>query len=346
MKNTLVIRADASSQIGAGHIMRCLALAQAWQDAGGRCVFVVAMDAGPIFERLAQEHLEVVRIKADPGSSEDATITAELAVKAHSQWLILDGYHFTPEYQKLIKNAKLKLLVIDDNCEQKHYYADYILNQNIHASESMYPREKREPYTKLLLGTKYCLLRREFLKYKDFQRQIPSKARKVLVTMGGGDADNVTQKVIQALQGVDISDLEVKVVVGPANQNIEKLQKELTFSPFTFYLLPNVSDMPDLMAWADMAISAGGSTCWELAFMELPSILMTLSQDQKAIVDGLIQYGFTLKTEEPIEENITATLKAVMADREKRKVMSGQGRKLVDGNGAHRVVKIIMEAIK
>ena len=90
MKGALIIRADANSQIGAGHIMRCLALAQAWQDDGGRCVFVVATDAGSVFERLEQEHMELVKIKTVPGSTEDAAMTTQIAARANGRWVILD----------------------------------------------------------------------------------------------------------------------------------------------------------------------------------------------------------------------------------------------------------------
>ena len=128
----------------------------------------------------------------------------------------------------------------------------------------------REAHTRLLLGTRYVLLRREFWPWRGWRREIPAVARKVLVTLGGGDPDNVTLKVIRALAQVEIEGLEAVVVVGPANPHLEELQAAVKDTPHPIRLESNVTNMPELMAWADVAITAGGSTCWETAFMGLP----------------------------------------------------------------------------
>ena len=105
----------------------------------------------------------------------------------------------------------------------------------------------------------------------------------------------------------------------------------------------NPPNIPDLMNWADIAISAGGSTCWELAFLELPSLLMILSRDQEGIVNGLSRNGFALKINDYAEQGINKVLRALIVDHEKRMMMSIQGRKLVDGGGSYRIIKA-MEA--
>jgi spore coat polysaccharide biosynthesis predicted glycosyltransferase SpsG len=107
-----------------------------------------------------------------------------------------------------------------------------------------------------LLGTKYALLRREFWQWQDWERAINPIARKLLVTFGGSDPDNVTLKVIQALEWLNRDDLEVIVVIGGSNPHYEILQKEATDSSLAISLQQNVSNMPELMAWADLAILA------------------------------------------------------------------------------------------
>ncbi len=219
------------------------------------------------------------------GQSEDAQQVIEIAQAQDTGYVTIDGYHFGAEYQKWLKAAGLRLLVLDDNGHADHYYADVVLNQNIHASDALYPN--REPYTQLLLGTRYALLRREFWRWRDWQREIPDVARKVLVTMGGSDPDNVTLKILHALEQVELNGLEVTVVVGGNNPHYDALQAAAQRSQHAVRLEHNVTDMPALMAWADVAVSAGGSTCWELAFLGLPSVVVVLADNQRAIVHGL-----------------------------------------------------------
>lgn len=275
----LLIRADASSQIGTGHVMRCLALAQAWQDRGGQCIFVMATIAPAIEKRLQSENIEVIKIETDLGSAEDAEKTITLAQQVGASWVVVDGYHFSGLYQKRLKDADLKILFIDDYGHAEHYWADIVLNQNVYAHEELY--QHREAYTQLLLGTNYVLLRREFLEWQQWSREIPEIAQKILVTLGGADPENVTLKVIEALKKLDNQDLEVIVVVGGSNPHYAILEEATKNTKFPMNLRQNVTNMPELMAWADIAITAGGSTCWELAFMGLPSLVIILAENQR-----------------------------------------------------------------
>ena len=258
---SLAIRADSTSQMGVGHVMRCLALAQTWQECGGQVVFLSHCESMLLRHRIKSEGCHLVPVEKPHPHPDDLENTIDILASIcnpHSpvsNWLILDGYHFDSGYQRRIRETGYRLLVIDDMADLSHYYADIIVNQNIYASDLYY---QCNPNTTLLLGSHYVLLRREFLKYSNFKRQIPVRAKNVLVTLGGADPDNISLKVIEAVKLLDDADLEIIVVVGPSNPHVKSLQNVMLHASFCMRLLQNVPNMPSLMAWADVAVSAGG----------------------------------------------------------------------------------------
>ena len=337
----LLVRADANARMGTGHLMRCLALAQAWKARGGQATFITACESEGLRQRLADEDFQVITLQRSYPDPANWEITSQ-ALAAHSEaWVVLDGYHFDPAYQRQIKEAGHRLLVIDDMAHLDHYFADVVLNQNINAERLHY---SCEPNTRLLLDTRYVLLRSEFLAWRGWQREIPEVAHKVLVTLGGGDPDNQTLKVIRALQQVDVDKLEAVVVVGASNPHFQELQSIAHNSQFAIRLAQDVTNMSELMVWADVAVSAGGSTSWELAFMGLPSVVLVLAENQQGIAAGLGEAGVVLNlgwyTEASIAQ-VANTLTGLLEDRGLRRQMSQRGRELVDGKGSERVVKFL-----
>ena len=349
MNKNLIVRADSSVDIGTGHIMRCIALAQAWQDQGGDVTFLSYCDSKVLRQHIIDEGFDFVPIKnphPNPCDLRQILTTLKQLKTQNSKlktWLVVDGYHFTPDYQKAIRENGYKLLVIDDIAHLDHYHADILLNQNIHASSLRYSCDSD---TVKLLGSKYVLLRREFLKYKDWKRKIPGKAKKILVTMGGGDPDNVTVKVIRALNSLNDPDLEVKIVAGPANPNIDALNNALLSAQCSMHIVHNVKGMPELMAWADIAVSAGGSTCWEMCLMGLPMILIVTADNQEGSVDGLYKAGAANSLgwfSEVSVLNISRSLNCIFHDHRMREIMSLQENRLIDGNGASRVINVMKD---
>jgi spore coat polysaccharide biosynthesis predicted glycosyltransferase SpsG len=166
----------------------------------------------------------------------------------------------------------------------------------------------------------------------------------VLVTLGGGDPDNQTLKVVQALQRVDVDELEAVVVVGASNPHFRELQSAVRNSRFAIRLVRNVSNMPELMAWADVAVLAGGSTCWEMAFMGLPTVVLVLAENQQGIAAGLDEAGVVLNLGSYTEVSIAQvanTLVGLLEDQGLRRQMSQRGKELVDGLGSERAVKFL-----
>ncbi|MFA4848763.1 MAG: UDP-2,4-diacetamido-2,4,6-trideoxy-beta-L-altropyranose hydrolase [Methanoregula sp.] len=342
-KKTLLIRVDANLDIGAGHVMRCLAIAQVWQDDGGIVTFLMAPGSPSLEQRICSEGMNVLTITERPGSDEDATITVEIAKKIESSWIVVDGYQFGATYQKILKTHNFKVFFIDDYGHADHYYADIVLNQNIYANMSFY--KNYEQYTRFLLGSNFVLLRREFLNMARYNRKIPEVARKVLITFGGADPDNITLNIIEALKKIEIDALELIAVVGGVNPNYETLKQNVEGHP-SFLIRKNVENMPELMAWADVAISAGGSTCWELAFSGLPNIIIILSDDQELIAAELSKQGVSITLGRFGNTNNTSIINVIselILSPKKRYTMSQTGRRIVDGNGAHRVISALKD---
>ena len=337
----LMIRADANVAIATGHAMRCLALAQAWQDTGGRAIFAMAESVPAIDARIAAERIEAVNIKECPGSLADAACTADLASRCNATWIVADGYHFGSEYQRRLKHSAVKLLFLDDNGRAGHYVADVVLDPNPHADEGLYAN--RQSYTRLLLGPAYALLRREFRAYRDCKRTIPKIGRKVLVTLGGTDPDDVTLRVIEGLKTLKIEGLEAAVVVGGGNPHFRTLEAAVSGKD-QIRLIKDASNMPELMAWADVAISAAGSTCWEMCLLGVPTLLISLASHHFPISQWLDREGVSFdigSTQQLSSQTIACKLESLLHDAETRARMSRTARKLVDGTGALKVTTLM-----
>jgi UDP-2,4-diacetamido-2,4,6-trideoxy-beta-L-altropyranose hydrolase len=324
--------------------MRCLALAQDWNKQHGKAVFAIGTIPQRLDRRLKSERMSVARIASAPGTEEDA---AELIAKARELGVTrvaMDGYHFGARYQQAIKEAGIKALFIDDYGHAEFYFADLILNQNLYADEGMYRR--RNMTTQLLLGTHYALLRREFLSWSKWSRSIPPMARRLLVTLGGSDPHNTTCKVIRSLCALKVPELEVKILLGPANRHHEAVRQTVGQAPGRFEILTTEVDMAGIMAWADLAISAAGTTCWEIAFMGLPTVTVELAENQRRIAQSLAEAGISSDAgwhSDLDTGHLTETIVRLVASADERGGMSRRGRAIVDGLGARRVSQSLMD---
>jgi UDP-2,4-diacetamido-2,4,6-trideoxy-beta-L-altropyranose hydrolase len=342
----LLLRTDASIAIGTGHVMRCLALAQAWQDTGGRAIFAMAGTTPTVSERLRSESCEVRVTSTEAGALEDSRQTAALAREQRAEWVVVDGYQFGADYQQVLKSAGLKVLFMDDYGHSEHYSCDLVVNPNVSAGEALYP--SREPYTRLLLGTRYCMLRREFNVWRQWQREVPRVARQVLVTMGGSDPENVTGRVLEALSsdknGSRFEDLETTVVIGGSNPHFESLERRAARGGGKVTVRRDTTQMAQLMSAADVAISAAGSTCWELCLLGLPSLLVDVAANQTALAQELDRRGCAIhlgSSRDVSVETIADQLESLIRSEDVRRSLSRTSRALVDGNGARRVASIV-----
>jgi UDP-2,4-diacetamido-2,4,6-trideoxy-beta-L-altropyranose hydrolase len=344
---TLLVRADASALIGAGHVMRCLALTQAWQDAGGKVFFASRELPEALRGRLERQGIGVLEIDAATGTIEDARATCERARSVGAGALVVDGYPFNAEFQGAVREAVRPTLVIDDHGQAGRYDADFVLDQNLGADTSAY--EGVATGTRLLLGPRFALLRREFRERRRAEKTIPSMASRVLVTLGGGDPGNATLMVMRALDRIDAGPREIVVAVGGANERRDELAREAERLQAPIRVQYDVGDMPALMAWADVAVSAGGSTCWELAFMGVPGVTLVQAENQRPIAERLDAAGIVLNLGRATacdEEAVARAVAALCSSAERRETMSRRGRALTDGRGGERVVEELLAFVE
>jgi UDP-2,4-diacetamido-2,4,6-trideoxy-beta-L-altropyranose hydrolase len=331
----LTVAADCGTRIGTGHVMRCLALAQAWKRGGGDAATFLIPEGSPAIEqKIVHEgsRIEVLSNNEFPQSAVTHLLTGDPGI------VVLDGYGFSSREQLRLRDAEIRFLVVDDYGHAEDYPANWILNQNPHASPEMYPHRSRE--ARLLLGPSYALLRREFLPWLSWKRSIAAIANKILITIGGSDPDNLSLRILESLPLLDRPDLEVTLAVGAGNPHLQQLRTAAQQSSCRVNLVVNAPDMPALMAWADVAISGAGGTSYELCFMGLPSLLFVVAENQRTVADQLSKLLCTIHAgwaKDFFPEHFARSLRQLLDSQEHRLTLSTHGRELVDGLGAERV---------
>lgn len=326
----ILIRADASTALGTGHAMRCLALTQALRDRGAAVTLAAALLPAAIGERFRAEGADVVRLQAPQATDLDVAATLQLAEGSAATWLVVDGYAFDDAYVRAVADAR-PLLLIDDWPRDLAEPA-LLLNQNLYATPDDYPNLAPN---RLLLGGAYALLRREYA--VPARRRSPGPVERILVTLGGADPDNVTARVVGALSRLPGVAREIRVVIGAAHAAADQLADEIRSAGFQG--LRDVRDMLALEDWADLAIGAAGTTSLELASRGLPSIQVVLTDNQVRVAAEMERRGVALSCGQPdagFEARLGAAIEA-LSPWPRRAAMSEAGRRLVDGRGAGRV---------
>jgi UDP-2,4-diacetamido-2,4,6-trideoxy-beta-L-altropyranose hydrolase len=334
----VLIRADGTSAMGTGHVMRMIALADKIRGAGGEaCLAAAALDEA--LERRAGSHgIEVVRGDFVPGSGEDGRWVAKLAAEREIGWVAADGYAFGERFQEAARERGARLLLADDYGHSARYTAEIVLNQNLSADERVYVN--RAAQTRLLLGPRYALIRSEFLVRRPDPPPVAECARRILVTMGGADPDNATEKILDALGRVTDPELLARVVIGPSNPNAELLARG-TDDP-RIELVPARDAMVELMLWADLAVAGAGITTHELCFMGVPSMLVVLADNQLEVSRTLDHEGAGENLGWHYEldvADVAGRIAELCSSPERRREMIARGRGMVDGLGSARVLE-------
>jgi UDP-2,4-diacetamido-2,4,6-trideoxy-beta-L-altropyranose hydrolase len=334
----LLIRADASLEIGTGHVMRCVALAQAWQDCGGAVIIAAAELPDALFPRLSAEAVSLLRVYATPGSPDDARETVAQADRLKADWVVIDGDRFGSDFLEIVRTAGRRVLLIDDFADRDSFPADIIVNPNL--GDDGDPYRKRGATARLLMGPSYVLLRREF-RQGEATTQTRQSGNRILVTLGGSDPENLTPKIADVLAAC--SDLDITVIAGPGYIKVDELRKlngnnlKIVFNP------PNIAE---LMKGSDQAIIAAGGTLWELLSMGCAVLSYSRNRVQQRVVQALSHRGVVVdmgETRHFDPEKLVASVKDLVDSPMTLDCMTVLGRKLVDGLGTTRVVEECQE---
>ena len=338
---TLMVRADAGPVMGTGHVMRCIAISQAWSDLGGSVVFHTAPMDRRLEDLLREAGFEISHADNSDGDESDASEFMTKARNAGAFWIVQDGYHLKVDYQRLLKNEGLTLLAMDDLAEEQQHVADIVLNQNIYASAEDY--RSLSPGTRLLLGPTYALLRRDFWRFRDRKRRT-GDVEHVLISFGGSDPRNLTGKSLSALAGVRGS-IEVRAVVGPLNQRADELSLQAEKMEVDADIMVGVRSMAEMLDWADLVVAAAGSSVYEFAFMGVPALVVQVADNQRRGAPILEEEGLAVNLgwcEDLTMEGMRNALNGLIEDDEARRRMTNAGQNKVDALGAFRTISTMM----
>jgi UDP-2,4-diacetamido-2,4,6-trideoxy-beta-L-altropyranose hydrolase len=352
----IVFRTDANQQIGTGHFMRCLTLADEIRRSTAD-IWFVARELPMYLQQMLIEH--GVRYLALPKPDTTTQSIDELAHASWLQtsqaidaeqtlaalgegswnWLVVDHYALDHRYEKLLRKVCKHVMVIDDLADRVHD-CDVLLDQNYYQDQDQRYLGKVPSHCRMLLGAKFALLRPEFKAMREKVKARTGKVKNILVFFGGVDADNLTGQVLEVIINLKL-DVHVDVVIGQQHPQKETIQKLCTQHNYTCHVQTN--RMADLMAQADLAIGAGGTTVWERFCLGLPSVCFAVASNQVHQLQDLQLAGLLFSPiyyEDPITflfsylKNLGTGFKLLHEQSER--VM-----KLVDGRGASKVATVL-----
>lgn len=340
----IFIRADANERVGTGHVMRCMTVADALRQRGQRVCFLTAEEEGArLLRERGQEYLVLHTDYADL----EGELPRLLGILEEEKpdFFLADSYFVTPAYLREVRRY-VPTGLFDDGA-MTGYPADLVINYNISAGRIPCGGGE-EPRTRYLLGPEYVPLRKEFT---GLNYTVRRRAERVLITTGGSDKYNLSARLLRrALAGPDTAKLRYTVVSGAYNAHLGELQ-ELADRHENLRVCSNVRDMWRLMGESDLAVSAGGSTMYELSAVGVPVICFSFVDNQEPIVRGFAERGLVgfggdyLARGEAMLEDIVYHMAALAADFGLRESVSRRLRELVDGQGALRIAREVCKAI-
>lgn len=338
------IRADANCEIGIGHIMRCISIAEEIQRIGKEVCFVLA-DASAS-ELLDEKKLQyfVLNTKYDC-MEEELEILEKLVYEHKPDLLLIDSYSVTRQYLEQVRML-VKTAYMDDLGESI-YPVDLLINYNIYATKEMY-EQNADCVERFLLGAQYAPLRSEFqVKNVVVGREV----KNVFISTGGSDKYNLTGIMLDyMLRDEKLKWLNYHVICGRFNVHEKELEQKAE-NYANIHVYKNVKDMADIMKKCDLAVSAAGSTLYELAALSIPSIIFSFANNQKKAVLAFAEKGamvslghYDYTYEKEFMNEITIVLKELCEDYNKRFDLAYNARRLIDGRGAKRIASVLIES--
>lgn len=361
----ILIRTDSSHNIGIGHVMRCLVLAETLRDQGHLVTFMCRELPGNINFHIESKRFSLISLPYNEyqqallstyplyqqwlGEIRNIDLQQTLNHLARINpldWLIFDHYGLDLSWESEYRNYTKKILVIDDLADRKHD-CDILLDQNYYQDPSLRYHNLAPDHCNTLIGPHYALIRSEFIKARKNITSRRKKVQRLMVSLGGSDKHNGTEKILIGIQHLNRDDIHTDVVLGATSPNKNIIHEFCaTHKNFSFHC--PATNMAKLMLNADLAIGSGGSTTWERCCLGLPSLVVNIADNQNEIIRqglsiGIFDYLGEIHTLQ--EYTVTEKLNDIIYKTDVLQAMSNNGMRLVDGLGAQRVVKQ-MESLK
>ncbi len=357
----VAFRADSSRYIGSGHVMRCLALAEGLRLRGADVLFICRDLPGNLNHVVVEKGFDLCCLHepAAPSSGlewnkhaawlgvdwkqdADETLAALQSNDSCYDWLIIDHYAIDKNWEEIVKPSAEKVMVIDDLADRQHD-CDLILDQNYYLNPSVRYKPLISERCKQLLGPAYALLRPEFSKSRKIVKERDGRVANILVFFGGVDSTNETVKALNAISSLDRENLEVDVIIGSGNTHQHEIH-ELCKEQSNVRVHCQISNMSDLMVKADLAIGAGGTVTWERFCLGLPSIVLSVADNQQKIAKDCGMSGLQLYLgtyTEVTQDILSAALSTVLQSPALLMSFSAQSMNVVDGKGLERVLQYL-----
>lgn len=341
------IRADGGSGIGMGHIIRCISLAKEFKANGYEVIFISKVIGG--INRIKEEGFEVIELQSSVVENSEGFNYGNISelpeetqkiintIKKYNVGLLLiDSYNVTKEYFLEIEPYVNKLAYIDD-LNKFIYPVDILINGNITADYMNYKKYSEDEL--LFLGPKYNLIRDEFCGLPD--KKINKEVKEIMITTGGSDPYNMSSKILNILlDDEELKKPKVNVIIGGAFDNKKELEV-IAKNHKNVILHENVRHMSQIMLQSDIAISAGGSTLYELCACGTPTLAFIMADNQEFIVQKMDELGYlqSLGWYNKIEQQmLRSNIKKLIKEYDIRMTLRNRGRFLVDANGVKRIV--------
>jgi UDP-2,4-diacetamido-2,4,6-trideoxy-beta-L-altropyranose hydrolase len=300
----IVIRVDSSQAIGSGHLVRCRTLAETLRERGADVRFICRQQAGNLIHWLSQAAFPVTVLPAPENSGSLAedyaawlgvppAIDAEQTIAAlagdRPDWLIVDHYGIDVAWEQQLRPHVERIFIIDDLANRVHD-CDALLDQNANTEGEQRYRDLVPSSCRLLVGSRYALLRPEYRAYRETLPPRTGEVKRVLVFFGSTDPSNMTGMALAALSGSELQGLEVEVVIGATNPHCAELEQQAAARSKTrlHYSRPHLAD---LMARADLAIGSGGTVTWERCCLGLPALVVSVAENQVTACRALDESG-------------------------------------------------------
>lgn len=336
------IRVDGNSHVASGHVMRCISIAKALKEKNQDCLFIVSDTES--LDLIEGNGFQVVQVK---GKWNDLEVELDALTQVINQYsikeILVDSYYATNHYLKRLKQM-VKVIFIDD-LEEEIYEADVIVNYSISCDQVAYTAKYTQRDTKLLLGPKYTPLRNEF---KYLKSTLKENVHDILITSGGSDPYDMILKLIkEILEDNRLKNCNLHVVVGKFYNSMEELEL-LRKVHDNIIVYKNISNMAEVMAKVDLAISAGGTTLLELCCVRVPTVSFAFADNQLNGIHayaklGLIETGGDIRCEEDkVIKDIISKIKVLTTDYLKRTIIREKMAKVTDGQGAMHIAEEII----